>query len=78
MFSRIRRVIRNHREGVGMALTGIGPLWLMIVAGADDYNTAHHVFTSFVSLVIKTGLGLLFMGAGVRILNGGNQNENSL
>ena len=71
MLSRIGRVITDHREGVGMALIGIGFFWLMGVAGADDFNTMQHVFTPVIPLVIKSVFGLLITGAGVRILNGG-------
>ena len=71
MLSKIGRVIINHREGVGMALVAIGFFWLMGVAGADDFNTMQHVFNPMLPLIIKSVLGLLIMGAGVRILNGG-------
>ena len=71
MLSRIGRVITNHREGVGMALVAIGFFWLMGVAGTDDFNTMQHVFTPVLPLIIKSVLGLLITGAGVRILNGG-------
>lgn len=71
MFSGIGRLIREHREGVGMALIGIGFFWLMGVAGTDDFNTMQHVFNPVLPLVIKSAFGLLITGAGVRILNGG-------
>lgn len=71
MLSRIGRVITNHREGVGMVLVAIGFFWLMGVAGTDDFNTMQHVFTPVLPLIIKSVLGLLITGAGVRILNGG-------
>ena len=71
MLSGIGRLIREHREGVGMALIGIGFFWLMGVAGADDFNTMQHVFNPVLPLVIKSVFGLLITGAGVRILNGG-------
>lgn len=71
MLSRIGRMITDHREGVGMALIGIGFFWLMGVAGADDFNTMQHVFNPVLPLVIKSAFGLLITGAGVRILNGG-------
>lgn len=71
MLSGIGRLIREHREGVGMALIGIGFFWLMGVAGADDFNTMQHVFNPVLPLVIKSAFGLLITGAGVRILNGG-------
>ena len=71
MLSRIGRVITKHREGVGMALVGIGFFWLMGVAGADDFNTMQHVFNPVLPLIIKSAFGLLITGAGVRILNGG-------
>ena len=71
MLSRIGRVIINHRQGVGMALIGIGFFCLMGVAGADDFNTMQHVFNPVLPLVIKSLLGILVTGAGVRILNGG-------
>ena len=71
MLSRIGRVITDHREGVGMALIGIGFFWLMGVAGTDDFNTMQHVFNPVLPLIMKSLLGLLITGAGVRILNGG-------
>ena len=71
MLSRIGRVITDHREGVGMALVGIGFFWLMGVAGTDDFNTMQHVFNPVLPLIMKSLLGLLITGAGVRILNGG-------
>ena len=71
MLSGIGRLIRDHREGVGMALIGIGFFWLMGVAGTDDFNTLQHVFNPVLPLVIKSAFGLLITGAGVRILNGG-------
>ena len=71
MLSRIGRVISDHREGVGMALIGIGFFWLMGVAGTDDFNTMQHVFNPVLPLIMKSLVGLLITGAGVRILNGG-------
>ena len=71
MLSRIGRMITDHREGVGMALIGIGFFWLMGVAGADDFYTMQHVFNPVLPLIMKSLLGLLITGAGVRILNGG-------
>ena len=71
MLSGIGRIIRDHREGVGMALVGIGFFWLMGVAGADDFNTMQHVFTPVIPLIMKSVFGLLIVGLGVRILNGG-------
>ena len=71
MLNGIGRLIREHREGVGMALIGIGFFWLMGVAGTDDFNTMQHVFNPVLPLVIKSAFGLLITGAGVRILNGG-------
>ena len=71
MLSGIGRLIREHREGVGIALIGIGFFWLMGVAGTDDFNTMQHVFNPVLPLVIKSAFGLLITGAGVRILNGG-------
>lgn len=71
MLSGIGRLIREHREGVGMALIGIGFFWLMGVAGADDFNTMQHVFNPVLPLVVKSLIGLLIAGTGVKILNGG-------
>lgn len=78
MLSRIGRVIINYRQGVGMALIGIGFFWLMGVAGADDFNTIQHVFNPVLPLVIKSLLGILIMGTGVRLTNGGDQDEDYL
>ena len=71
MLSRIGRMITDHREGVGMALIGIGFFWLMGVAGTDDFYTMQHVFNPVFPLIMKSLLGLLITGAGVGILNGG-------
>ena len=71
MLSRIGRVISNHRQGVGMAFVGISFFWLMGVAGADDFNTMQHVFNPVLPLVVKSLIGLLIAGTGVKILNGG-------
>ena len=71
MLSRIGRMITDHREGVGMALIGIGFFWLMGVAGTDDFYTMQHVFNPILPLIVKSLVGLLITGAGVRILNGG-------
>lgn len=77
MLSRIGRVISNHRQGVGMAFIGISFFWLMGVAGADDFNTMQHIFTPVLPLVIKSVIGLLGLGIGVMILNGGDHDENT-
>ena len=69
MLSRIRGVINNNRERVGMILIGIGLIWMMCVAGSDDYTSMRHVFIPMFPLAIKTAIGLLISGAGVRILN---------
>ena len=71
MLSRIGRMIADHREGVGMALVGIGFFWLMGVAGADDFNSMQHVFNPVFPLIVKSLIGLLIAGTGVKILNGG-------
>ena len=77
MLSRIGRVISNHREGVGMAFVGISFFWLLGVAGADDFDTMQHIFNPLLPLVIKSIIGLLGMGIGVAILNGGDQDESN-
>ena len=77
MLSRIGRVIRNHRQGVGLAFLGVSFFWLMGVAGADDFNTMQHIYQPFLPLLIKSIIGLLGMGIGVAILNGGDQNESN-
>ena len=71
MLSRIGRIIDRNRERVGMILFIIGVFWMMGVAGADDFNTMQHVFNPVLPLVIKSLIGLLIAGAGVKILNGG-------
>lgn len=71
MLSRIGRVITDHREGVGMAFVGVSFFWLMGIAGTDDFYTAQHIFTPLFPLVIKAAFGLLGLGIGVMILNGG-------
>lgn len=71
MLSRIGRIIDRNRERVGMILFIIGVFWMMGVAGADDFNTMQHVFNPVLPLVVKSLIGLLIAGAGVKILNGG-------
>ena len=71
MFSRIGRVIDRNRERIGMVLFIIGVFWMMGVAGADDFNTMQHVFNPVLPLVVKSLIGLLITGTGVKILNGG-------
>ena len=71
MLSRIGRIIDRNRERVGMILFIIGVFWMMGVAGADDFNTMQHVFNPVLPLVVKSLIGLLIAGTGVKILNGG-------
>ena len=71
MLNRIGRVIDRNRERIGMILFIIGVFWMMGVAGADDFNTMQHIFTPVLPLMIKSLIGLLIAGAGVKILNGG-------
>ena len=71
MLSRIGRVIDRNRERIGMVLFIIGVFWMMGVAGADDFNTMQHVFNPVLPLVVKSLIGLLIAGTGVKILNGG-------
>jgi len=71
MLSRIGRVIDRNRERIGMILFIIGVFWMMGVAGADDFNTMQHVFNPVLPLVVKSLIGLLIAGTGVKILNGG-------
>lgn len=80
MLSRIGRVIFDHNEGIGLAFLGISFFWLLGVAGADDFNTARHIFTPLLPLVIKSMIGLLGMGIGVVLVNmkGGEDDESDL
>lgn len=71
MLSRIGRIIDRNRERIGMILFIIGVFWMMGVAGTDDYNTMQHIFTPVLPLMIKSLIGLLIAGTGVKILNGG-------
>lgn len=71
MLNRIGRVIERNRERIGMILFVIGVFWMMGVAGADDFNTMQHVFNPVLPLVVKSLIGLLIAGTGVKILNGG-------
>ena len=71
MLSRIGRVIDRNRERIGMILFIIGVFWMMGVAGTDDFNTMQHIFTPVLPLMIKSLIGLLIAGTGVKILNGG-------
>ena len=71
MLNRIGRVIDRNRERIGMILFIIGVFWMMGVAGTDDYNTMQHIFTPVLPLMIKSLIGLLIAGTGVKILNGG-------
>lgn len=73
MLSRIGRVIEGHRERIAFALIGIGILFLMCIAGTDDFETTQRAYTPILPLVIKGTFGLLIMGSGVKILNGGNR-----
>lgn len=71
MLSRIGRIINRNRERIGMILFIIGVFWMMGVAGEDDFNTMQHVFNPVFPLVVKSLIGLLIAGTGVKILNGG-------
>ena len=71
MLNRIGRIIDRNRERIGMILFIIGVFWMMGVAGADDFNTMQHIFTPVLPLMIKSLIGLLIAGTGVKILNGG-------
>ena len=71
MLNRIGRIIDRNRERIGMILFIIGVFWMMGVAGADDFNTMQHVFNPVLPLVVKSLIGLLIAGTGVKILNGG-------
>ena len=71
MLSRIGKVIDRNRERIGMVLFIVGVFWMMGVAGTDDYNTMQHIFTPVLPLMIKSLIGLLIAGTGVKILNGG-------
>lgn len=71
MLNRIGRAIDRNRERIGMILFIIGVFWMMGVAGADDFNTMQHVFNPVLPLVVKSLIGLLIAGTGVKILNGG-------
>ena len=71
MLNRIGRVIDRNRERIGMILFIIGVFWMMGVAGTDDFNTMQHIFTPVLPLIIKSLIGLLIAGTGVKILNGG-------
>ena len=71
MLSRIGRIIDRNRERIGMILFIIGIFWMMGVAGTDDFNTMQHIFTPVLPLMIKSLIGLLIAGTGVKILNGG-------
>ena len=71
MLNRIGRIIDRNRERIGMILFIIGVFWLMGVAGTDDFNTMQHIFTPVLPLMIKSLIGLLIAGTGVKILNGG-------
>lgn len=64
---------RINRESVGTALILVGITWLMIIAGADDYNTMQHIATPMISLVGKTLIGFVIIGAGVKISKGGRK-----
>lgn len=64
---------RLNRETIGMALILIGIVFLMAVAGTDDYNTMMHVATPMISLVGKTAVGFGIIGAGAKISRGGRR-----
>lgn len=71
MLNRIGRIIDRNRGRIGMILFIIGVFWMMGVAGADDFNTMQHIFNPVLPLVVKSLIGLLIAGTGVKILNGG-------
>lgn len=62
---------RINRETIGTGLILVGIAWLMIIAGADDYNTMHHIATPMISLIGKTLIGFIIIGTGVKISKGG-------
>ena len=67
MFSRL------NRETIGSVLILIGFAWLMIIAGADDYNTMQHIATPLITLIGKTLIGFVIIGAGAKISKGGRK-----
>lgn len=64
---------RLNRESVGTALILVGVAWLMIIAGADDYNTMQHIATPMISLIGKTLIGFVIIGAGAKFSKGGRK-----
>lgn len=66
------------RQRIGMILIGIGFFFMMGIAGTDDFNTAHHVFTSVFPLIGKALIGLIGIGFGVFLLEGGESDESDL
>lgn len=64
---------RLNRETIGTVLILVGIVFLMAVAGADDYNTMAHVATPMISLAGKTAIGFGIIGAGAKISKGGRR-----
>lgn len=64
---------RINRETIGTGLILVGIAWLMIIAGADDYNTMQHIATPMISLIGKTLIGFVIIAAGAKISKGGRK-----
>lgn len=77
MLSRIRRLIEDHNESVGMTLFGIGLVWILFVAGADECSLPG---TPLLPLVAKIALGLVAAAAGTKLIGSREEgsNENTL
>ena len=69
MFNYLRRFVFYHNEEIGFALILASVIWLMGVAGADDFNTMHHIYTPIFVLAAKSALGFLVMGLGLYMIN---------
>ena len=67
MFSRVK----NIGYIAGIVLIGISFVWLIGVVGADDFNTDVMVFNPFIPVVAKAVIGLVGLGIGALLVNGG-------
>ena len=67
MFSRVK----NIGYIVGIVLVGMSFIWLAGVLGADDFNTDAMVFTPFIPVALKAFIGLVGLGIGALLINGG-------
>lgn len=74
MLSRIKRTVVRNRVQIGSFLLFTSILWLMGVAGADDFNMHYVVMTPILPLFCKAAVGLIGVAFGT-LLTGGVKDE---